>query len=203
MSTISLFSKRLRWVMGTVVVLVIGAFLTYIASPLARNRVPSEFNESRQLAASVAQNIVGMLSETSANLSKIQELEQQQKGYRALDIVAGEIEKNKNISDQASQLALHLEIMAKQIPGISPDYAAQTALVAISSETALINQLLVYNNNLNNLLLLLRDRYMHGGVSLEQINSVVDEINQRMESINSLNTQFVQLMESFDTYYRE
>jgi len=202
MSFLSRLPKKVKWIAAAMGILLVGAFAAYITSPLAKNRVPSEFNDSRYLAASVAGGIVDMLHETSTNLQKIQELEQEQKGFRALDIVSAELKKTTDISNKATQLATYLETMARQIPGISPNTAAQSALVAISSETALINQLLVYNNNLSRLMLLLQDRYMGKGARLEDINKVVDEINQGVESINSLNTQFGQVMEGFDAYYK-
>lgn len=194
--------RKLKLIGGAILVFGLISFVTYIASPLAQNHIPEIFAHSRNQAASIAEKIVGSLNETSQNLKTVQEYEKQRKSASALDVVLSEIGKNRAMSDQATALALELEKMARAIPGISPDYAAQTALVAISSEAALINQLLAYTNDLNELLALLNKRFGGTYVSAEEINKVIENINQRTDSINSLNQQFLELMQSFDEYYQ-
>ena len=194
--------KKLRMIGGAVVLIFVLAFIAYIASPLARNHIPDEFDQSRQLSASIANGIVGMVQESTGNLKAVRDAEHEGEGLKALDAVLAATQQTRQISDKASDLARELEKMANQIVSISPDKAAQTALVAISSETALLNQVLVYNGNLNKLLFMLRERFIQGTVTLDEVNKVIEELNATADSINNLNVQYRQLMESFDQYYK-
>lgn len=194
--------RKLKLIGGAILVFGIISFFTYIASPLARNHIPDSFANARNSAATIAEGIVNSLNETSQSLKTVQDYEKQRQLASALDIVMSQSGKNKQVSDQATQLALELEKMARSIPEISPDHAAQTALVAISSEAALINQLIAYTNDLNQLLALLNRRFQGSYVKADDINKVIESINQRTDSINSLNQQFVELMQNFDQNYQ-
>ena len=93
--------------------------------------------------------------------------------------------------------------MALAIPEISPDDARQTAIVAISSEAALINKMIAYSDGLNRLLALLKDKYTNNNADYEEINNVIDALNSDSEQINQFNTQFNTLMDNFDQYYQD
>ena len=66
---------------------------------------------------------------------------------------------NNEARSQAVNLSVQLEIMAKNLADISPASMGQIALQAISSETALINRLITYNDYLIKLLEVLQKRF--------------------------------------------
>jgi hypothetical protein len=178
--------------------LIVTAFAAYLIWSYFNASVPDSFANARQSAWIYARTIADSVKDTPKNLETIQALERQGKDQEALTLLVTEAQKNAVAQDAALKLSTELETMAKGIPDIRPEKAAQAALVAISSETALIYKLVSYNSYLNNLLGLLRDRLTGKLSGVQKINQVVDSINAEIDSINRLNAQFVDYMENFD-----
>ncbi|MFA6495129.1 MAG: hypothetical protein WC246_02265 [Candidatus Paceibacterota bacterium] len=198
-------SGKLWWVAGIIVVGAVLGFVAFIFSPLSKAQIPSSFVDARQLASGYASSIVGDLSLVSDNIVQLQKLYGAKGSSNdALEIIVAATAKHQDAREKSILLATQLEKMARAIPDIHPDSAGQTALVAISSETALIGRLISqYNESLGSLLVSLRDHF--SGTKYEnpaQLNAMVDNINTETEAINQLNDQFVQLMQKFDSYYR-
>ena len=197
-------SKKLWWAASIIVVCTIGGFIAFIFSPLSRAQIPSSFVDSRQAASGYASSIVGDLSSVSGDIAQLQALYRARgSSAAALDVIVAATTKHQDARDKSILLATELEKMARAIPDIHPDGAGQTALVAISSETALIGRLISqYNESLGLLLVSLRDHF--SGSKYEdaaKLNAMIDDINSETQSINQLNDQFVQLMQKFDSYY--
>ncbi len=198
-------SKKLWWAGGIVVFFAIAGFLTFVFSPLSKAQIPSSFTDSRQSAAGYAATIVGDLSSVSGDITQLQDLYHAHgSSSAALDVIVVATAKHQDARDKSILLATELETMARAIPDIHPEAAAQTALVAISSETALIGKLISqYNESLGLLLVSLRNHFSGAQPQdAAQLNAMVDNINSQTQSINQLNDQFVQLMQKFDSYYR-
>lgn len=198
-------SKKLWWAGGIVAIFAVAGFIAFIFSPLSKAQIPSSFTDSRQAASGYAAVIVNDLSSVSGDIAQLQTL------YRnggsstaALDIIVAATAKHQDARDKSILLATELEKMARAIPDIRPDSAGQTALVAISSETALIGELISqYNESLGLLLVSLRNHF--SGTQNQdsaKLNAMVDAINTDTQSINQMNDQFVQLMQKFDSYYK-
>ena len=194
----SKLSKKVKRVILAVTVLIIVILAAYFVWSYVSTRVPTNFANARHAAWDYAQIISDAVKETPQNLQQIQELEKQGKSIEALNLLVIEGQKNASAQNAAVKLSGELETMAKEIPNIKPQKAGEAALVAISSETALIYKLVSYNNYLANLLELLRQRLTNKFYNVEQINSTIDLINLDIDSINSLNTKFVEYMKNFD-----
>lgn len=190
--------KKIKRIVIAVIILVIAVLIAYFSWLYVGTRVPSDFANARQAAWGYAQTIASAVKDTPQNLQQVQELEKEGKSTEALNLLVAEAQKNSTAQDAAVKLSGELETMAKEIPNIKPQRSGEAALVAISSETALIYKLVSYNNYLANLLDLLRQRLTGKLYDVSQINSVVDSINAEIDSINSLNDQFVQYMNNFD-----
>lgn len=185
---------------GVFVIFLVG-FLTFIISPFAKNEIPQSFNSSRISASKLSHDIVFLLSATTKDIKNIQG--NNKKSSEILEVVLNSIQKTKDARKKAVGLASLLEIMAVNVPKISPDEAKQTAIVAISSETALINKLISYNDGIVNLLYLLQKKYTGSeNVSVDKINSVIKNINGDAEQISKFNSQFIDMMDKFDSYYK-
>jgi len=198
-------SGKLWWSAGIIVFFAIAGFVAFIFSPLSKAQIPSSFTDSRQSAAGYASVIVGDLSSVSGDIAQLQNLYRAHgSSSAALDIIVAATAKHQDARDKSILLAADLEKMARAIPDIRPESAGQIALVAISSETALIGKLISqYNESLGILLISLRNHF--SGTQYQdsaQLNAMVDSINSETESINQLNDQFVQLMQKFDSYYK-
>jgi len=190
--------RKIRKIIFLVVILLVGTFVAYLFWSFSNTYVSDLFANSRQSAWEYAKVIADSVKDTPKNLETIQSLERDGKDDKALTLLVTEAQKNAVAQDAAIKLSGELEKMAKEIPSIKPKEAGQSALVAISSETALIYRLISYNSYLANLLGLLRDRITGKLSSVEKINQVVDSINNEIDSINKLNSQFVEYMNQFD-----
>jgi len=196
------YSRKTRSVMIAVFCLIVVAMISFFVVSWGSN-IPTQFKEGRDLASLTAKDIVSLLDETSSNLKEIKSLEQKQDWRGALNIVYSEIEKNKTVSKKALELTNQLEKMARAIPEIEPASARETAIVAISSEVALVTTLNSYiNGDLNELLNLLTSRLTGMGGDYLTMNKLISSLNTKKDSINSMNDQFVKLMENFDKIYK-
>lgn len=196
------YSRKTRSVVIAIFCLIVIAVISFFVVSWGSN-IPTEFKEGRDLASLAAKDIVSLLDETSSNLVKIKTLEQKQDWRGALDIVYSEIEKNKTVSKKALDLTNQLERMARAVPEIEPASARETAIVAISSEVALVTTLNSYiNGDLNELLSLLRSRLTGMGGDYITMNELISSLNKKKDSINLMNDQFVKLMGDFDKNYK-
>lgn len=198
----SMSTKKLWWIALSVIAICLIVFLSFIISSASDNQVPSSFNEARLDASESSQHIVGTIEETKGAIDTIQQLEKEGKGVEALELVIKQLEKNRQTREDATKLALGLEEMAKQVPNILPREAAETALVAISRGTALISMLISYHNDLNELLMLVRDKIERGIGDYYEINMFIEQLNEQKEQINTLNKEFNDQMKLFDSFYQ-
>ncbi|MDI6717862.1 MAG: hypothetical protein QMD86_02380 [Patescibacteria group bacterium] len=162
------------------------------------NGVPSDFLKARQEASLIAQNIVEISADSSHKINTISSLSAEGKDEKALNLVIQEIEKNRQIREEAIELSSKLETMTKNSASISPVSSARIALEAVSIETTLISKLITYNEYLNQLLENLRAKLVGQNISQKTIQSLVSKINNEAQYINDLNVKFNQLMEEFD-----
>jgi ABC-type bacteriocin/lantibiotic exporter with double-glycine peptidase domain len=193
--------KKVRLIIIVIVVIFVFAFIAFIFSPLSRNKVPSTFSNSRQSASAYAQTIVSTLDETTKNISDLGAGKLFTTRSAIADMVSAEIQRNQDVREISVKLALELEQMAKQIPNIYPESAAQTALIAISQETALIGRLLSYNNDLGQLFLLVQDGLVNNNWRYTEMNTLIKRINDGAQEVNDLNTRFTDEMQKFDAIY--
>ena len=195
-------TKKLWWIALSGIGICLIVFLSFIISSASDNQVPSSFHEARKDASQASQSIVGTIEETKGAIDTIQQLEKEGKGVEALELVVKQLEKNRQTREDATKLALGLEEMAKQIPHILPREAAETALVAVSRGTGLISMLISYHNDLNELLMLIRDKIERGIGDYHEINMFIEELNNQKEEIHTFNKEFNDQMELFDSFYQ-
>lgn len=171
----------------------IGRFLL-----IKTKNIPGEFLTARQEASVVAQKIVSASSDSAERIKEISVLSNQEKYTDALNLIIEELDKNREIREEAITLSSYLETMTRATPKIYPDSSARTALEAVSVETTLISRLITYNDYLNQLLEVLREKLLGKGNSHEKITELVDKINNEAKSINDLNQKFNGLINGFD-----
>lgn len=200
MQKIALSDKRWK-IAAVAVALLIVIFVVSVVFSSSKNKIPSDFADARVSASQYAQDIVASLTGTSGKINGFPRFQTTQEKENAKGVILEEIEKGGEVREKAIALALQLEIMAKAIPDITPDGAAQTALVGISQETALISQLLSYNNDLIGLLNLLEKSITERTWDYTEINKKIASLNAQMKEINDLNGRFKQEMEKFDAFY--
>lgn len=185
-------------------ILILFLFITLIAYfvlrflPLEPKNIPEDFLRARQEASLIAQEIVTFSGESADNLSEIAQFDQERKYSEALILISGELERNRQAREKAIKLSTQLEIMAKSVTQISPPSAAQIAIQAISSETALISRLITYNDYLTQLLEVLREKFL-GKSDGDKISELISKINDEARAINDLNQKFNDIIKEFDS----
>lgn len=170
-------------------------FLRFIvAEP---KKIPSDFLKARQEASLISRDIVAFSGESASKLNEIAELDRQNKHTEALAAISQEIERNKKAREKAIELSTRLETMVKNVNGISPDSMSQKALEALSSETTLINRLIIYNDYLLKLLEVLREKFL-GRSGGDQVPELIAKVNEEARTINDLDRKFNEIMAEFD-----
>ena len=191
--------RRLRFfIIFAILIIAIYLFFYLLAANSNVKKVPDEFLKARQEASLIALDIISFSNQTANNISKISELDKEAKYEDALNLIAQEIDHNRQAREGAIKLSAQLEKMAKNISGIEPPEAAQIALQAVGSETALISRLISYNDYLIQLLEVLRQKFSEEKNINGRIVELVGKINEESKTINDLDKNFNQLMAEFD-----
>lgn len=161
--------------------------------------VPKDFIDARQKSINLAQTITRFSSDTLVDISRIAQLDQAGRTGEALNLVAKGLENNKKAREEAIKLSTTLEVMAKNLPEISPYRARDLTAEALGYEVTLINHLITYNDYLNQLFQVLQEKFEGKNVKVEsQIENWIKKINEAGEAINVLNKKYNDTMIKFD-----
>lgn len=188
--------KRVRLLVLFLLIVLVAYFIVRFLFIETRN-IPPDFLRARQEASLIAQDIVNLSGETATRLDEISQLDQGQKYTEALILISQELERNREAREKAIGLSQRLEAMAKNLAQIKPASAGQTALQAVSSETALISRLITYNDYLNQILEVLQAKFLGRGDG-DKIPELIGKANDEARAINDLNQKFNDVMKDFD-----
>lgn len=190
--------RRLR-IFIVFVLVILAAYLLARIFFIERIIIPDNFLKARQEASLIAHNIVELSNQSTENLKRISALDREKNYTEALNLLVEEIERNRQARKRAIELSAQLERMARAVPEISPASASQSAIQAISSETALISRLIAYNDYLFQLSEILRSKFLgQTKNSSERITELINKINEEARAINELDGKFNEIMEEFD-----
>ena len=182
--------RQIRFLIVLILV-IIGVFLLWrivFYEPLV---VPAKFLEANRTGVSIAENIVTLSKESAERIAVISNLDKEGKIAEALDLVYRELERNKEMREEAVRLSRELEIMAGAVEEINPENFRVRALQAINAEVSLMNRLINYNDYLFQLLTALRDKFLYNiAPPKDKIDELIAKINTETQEINELNTRF-------------
>lgn len=190
------FSRRTKIITAFIAIVALG----YAVARLTQGSggVPPGFTSARLQGAIIAQNIVNLSNQSTADLEKVSDLDQKQNYAEALSLTAELVARSQEIRDQAVALSTQIGEMTKALSEISDFSARQAALESISSRLALINQLINYSADLSKLLDVLRNRFAGTGGTNAEVQALVNQINTDVNAINAFNGQAGQAMDRFD-----
>lgn len=182
-----------------VFVFIVGGGYALVRFLLNSGGVPKEFTDARLQGALIAQNIVNLSNQSVIDLSKINELDAENKSTDALNLTTDVIKQSQQIRDQAVELSGQIEIMTRSLSDIGSFDARQAALESIASRLALISRLINYSGYLGQLLDTLRSHFTSSTQSSnKEVASLIDQINGEVRAINNFNNQATQSMNKFD-----
>jgi len=189
---------------AALIVLVFGLFQFFKGPGL---NLPEKFVTARLQGTAIAQDIVGLISQSNARLDQISTYDLLGDYAAALEISAEALGENKIVTSRAIELSKQLEIMLLNLEQVSPYEAQKKAQSAILTEVQLINRLISYSDQLKQLLeeLKLKLRAKLNGVKSPgvEIQGRIAEINREIRNINLLNSEFAQSMNEFDDFFQK
>lgn len=180
--------------------LVSGGLLIYaIGSGVAASRLPDEFVEARQGAATASQNIVDLATQTGEKLTEVNLSNLEGEESRALALLSDARASNRAAYNKAFDLTLHLQALAQSLEAISSASKQREGAEAIAIELSLVSEFIVYTQKVDAFLDAL-ERVIHSNVEANRVAAVsaLDEVNRKVASINSLNQLFREAIGAFD-----
>ena len=195
--------KRRLIMLLAIPVAVLGIYFGVIAfNP--RNYVPDVFSASRLKSAELAQSIVLTSSDLLKSIEIIGRYDQEGNKSQALILISNAVLKRSDFHQSAISLASELEKMARSVPDIRPSQARDFASEAVSSEVALVSQLLSYDDYLQQLFETLKGKVQHPDVYTDgAVQLLIDKINEGGKGINELNNHARASLASFDKIFEK
>ena len=172
-----------------VVIVAFGVYRFFPKSFSALNSVPQEFADANQNAALISQKIVDFSNNAADDLTKINQLDSQNKYVDALNLTSEAFNQNLEMRNQAVALSNELDKMTQALSQVASLEARQAALEAISDRLAMVNKLINYSDYLNQLLLDLRLHFADQKIDPNQIEALISQLNSEIRAINALNDQ--------------
>jgi uncharacterized protein YeeX (DUF496 family) len=184
-----------------VAVLAVGAYF-FATHYHGANHVPDSFIEARTRGGRLAQEITDLSKEVRDDLKKIQGLESAGKFKDAQVILDGIKTDNETIKADTVDLSGHLTTMAKAVADIENTAAQPLAFAAVSTDVEIMDHVVTYNSNLDELIGLLTARFAGKAADRKRIDDLVKQINEEVDTINGLNTQATDKLKQFDDTIR-
>lgn len=190
------FSRKMKVIAAFIIIMAAGYGVLAFWS--GKDPVPQDFTSARNQGATIAQNIVQLSNESTADLAKVNELDKQGNYAEALKLTNAIIARSGDLRNHAVALSAQVGAMTKALSGVASFDAQQAALQSISSRLALINQLITYSGDLDKLLGALNGKF--SGVPQQRgvVQGLVNQINTDVNAINNFNLQATQAMQQFD-----
>jgi len=162
--------------------------------------VPDTFIEARNRAAGSADKIVNLTAESASNIEAIRNAEKNGNYSLGLSLIGEETKRNGDVRETAVELSEELSDMAKLSKDISPTAASEVGLQAVAKGIELVQRLVSYSNNTQELLAALQDRLggNNGEETRVKIESLTSTVNEDIRVINSLSGGYRELMAQFD-----
>lgn len=180
-------------VVSAVIIAFFGAF-----SLASQKEAPVEFTESRENAASVSREIVGLTGLVNKKISEANDFEIGGKQNEALARVEEARIHNNEAYNKALELSEHLSSLTSSLSRV-PKEKRRAALEATTVEFSLVREFISYTKNLNTFFDLLTETIRtRGGGNGEGIKDLLATVNKNVEKINILNDEFLRKMRDFD-----
>lgn len=190
-------SRKNKFYIGFVAIVIVG-YAVYKIILASAFGTPKDFAESRERGALISQDIVNLSNELSVNLKEINRLDKEGNLTDALQQTTELASKSEKIRSRAVELSGELERMTSSISKIKKEEAKQAVLESVSSRLALISRLINYSDYVYQLLSVLRQRFTNQYVEAGKVDSLIEKINDEVQSVNAFNQSAISAMEKFD-----
>ncbi len=193
--------KHLRKKIAVLVipVIVVVGFAVYAAASQNTTEPPQSFVTSRQNLATISRGIANLNQQLSAQITTIQNAKKAGDDAKALATINQAKQTNAQALQEAESFSSGLQEMSRSLSGFSSTTSQALAARAIATEISLTSEFINYSKLLDNFLTLLGGSVTNDNPTIEnKIKASLDEINKKVDSINSLNQTFLQEIGTFD-----
>ncbi|MDP3974754.1 MAG: hypothetical protein Q8P88_00480 [Candidatus Jorgensenbacteria bacterium] len=177
-----------------------GGLLAYfISASVVAFRLPEEFVRARQSAAAVSQHIVDLTALTGKKLTEVNLSDLEGETARALALLGDARQANEAAYGKAFELTERLQELARSLAEVSSVTKQREGSEAIAIELSLVSEFIIYTQKVDTFLDLL-ERAVRTNLASDRAATAaaLDEVNEKVVSINALNRAFREAIGEFD-----
>lgn len=177
-----------------------GGLLIYaIGAGVKASRLPEEFVRARQSAAVTSQHIVDLAKLTSTKLAEVNLSDLGGETVRALTLIDDARASNESAYGKAFELTQHLQSLAQSLEGVPSAAKQREGSEAVAIELSLVSEFIIYTQKVDAFLDAL-ERAIRSRTETDRTVAIaaLDEVNKKVDSINSLNQAFREAIGVFD-----
>jgi hypothetical protein len=168
-----------------------------------KSYVPDEYVQTRTEATKISREIVILGNEVNKSLMEISNKTNIGDYSSALSVARSGTSQINQIGSKAQELLGALGGMAKNVEGVKPTNAAKVGKDAISVGIKMVERLIVYSKLSNDLVKKIEDKLVGGNINDSDIQKTINDINNEVKFINSLNNDYGVLIKQFDDLTRD
>lgn len=162
--------------------------------------IPKMFSDARVSSDSIAKEFVTLSETTRDNLQKIKELDEKGKTVQALTSIRAEISRGDQLKSKGTELLGSLSQMTYSLSGVRPSGAQALAYEAITQRIEMVNNLVAYSGELEQILKLLTSRVIYGDNIKKSLQEKIDSANNYARNINDLNIKFNEAVTKLENF---
>ncbi len=160
--------------------------------------VPQMFSDARVKSDAIAEEFVELSKSTKENLEKIKALEEKGSSNLALTQIREQISRGDTLKAKGAELLTSLSQMTYSLSGIRPEGARATAYSAITYRIEMVDGLITYSSELEEILKLLTSRVIYGDNIRTKLQDKINSANENAKKINELNLKFNEAMKKLE-----
>lgn len=156
--------------------------------------IPDSFWTIRGESTNIAEHIILLSQESIKRTEEIINLEKNGRHIDAVNAIADEAKNVAEMRVRGSELLAKLEEMARLLADFSDANDREQGLRAVMLETTIVNNLLSYDGNLNEMARLLNARLLYGEDISDKRDAIFSRLREGASEIDRLNREFNSLM---------
>ncbi|MDD5711089.1 MAG: hypothetical protein PHV43_03290 [Candidatus Colwellbacteria bacterium] len=160
--------------------------------------VPEEYSQARVEAIGVSREIVSLSNGINQSLAEITVKNDAGDYSGALTVAKSGADRTNQIGIKAEELLGALERMVESVDGVRPTGAISVGKEAIAVGIKIVERLVVYSNLSSDLIRKIEAKLSGENVKEAEITRIIDKINEEVQFINTLNSNYQTLTEEFD-----
>lgn len=156
------------------------------------------FSEARVKSDTLAKEFASISITTEENLQKIKDLDTSGQTTQALTKIREQVIHGDELKSKGAQMLASLSQMTYSLGGIRPAAAQALAYEAITYRIEMINGLVEYSSDLDQILKLLTSKLLYGENIEKRLQDKINSANNSAKNINELNSKFSEAIKKLE-----